>query len=65
LENARDVVRDAFLTGEGCRVLRFWNHDVLRNREGVLTLILNALLQDECRWLPLTPPSPRKSGERE
>jgi very-short-patch-repair endonuclease len=58
-------VRDAFLIGEGYRVLRFWNHDVLRNHEGVLTLILNSLLQDERTWLPLTPPSPRKSGERE
>ena len=64
-ENARDVARDAFLARDGYRVMRFWNHEVLRNREGVLTLILEALLQEQCTWPPLTPPSPRKSGERE
>ena len=63
--NPSDVTRDAFLTGEGYRVMRFWNHDVLRNREGVLTAILEALLQEQRTWPPLTPPSPRKSGERE
>jgi very-short-patch-repair endonuclease len=28
---------------EGYRVMRFWNHDVLKNREGVLETILAAL----------------------
>jgi very-short-patch-repair endonuclease len=42
-ENARDIVRDRFLLSEGYRVLRFWNTDVLQNREGVLLAILNAL----------------------
>jgi very-short-patch-repair endonuclease len=44
-ENERDVHRDAFLAGEGYRVLRFWNNDVLTNREGVLMTILEALEQ--------------------
>jgi very-short-patch-repair endonuclease len=39
-ENARDEVRDAYLTREGWKVLRFWNHDVLRNRESVLDTII-------------------------
>ena len=45
-ENAKDVARDAFLTREGYRVMRFWNHDVLSNTEGVLTVILEALSQE-------------------
>jgi very-short-patch-repair endonuclease len=34
------------LAGEGYRVTRFRNNDVLSNRDGVLTVILEALLQD-------------------
>src|ERR1700722_967414 len=32
----RDARRDAFLTGKGYRVLRFNNHDVMTNRQGVV-----------------------------
>jgi very-short-patch-repair endonuclease len=35
--------RDAFLTQKGWRILRFWNNDVLQNREGVAERILEAL----------------------
>ncbi len=35
-----DETRDAFLASEGWSVLRFWNHDILRNSEGVLDTIL-------------------------
>ena len=35
-----------FLAGEGYRVMRFWNNDVLSNRDAVLTVILEALLQE-------------------
>jgi very-short-patch-repair endonuclease len=38
-----DAARTAFLNGEGYRVIRFWNNDVLMNTEGVLTLINKAL----------------------
>jgi very-short-patch-repair endonuclease len=38
-ENSYDIRRDAFLASEGWRVLRFWNNDVMRNREGVLESI--------------------------
>lgn len=34
--------RDAFLAAEGWRVLRFWNNDVMRNREGILQTIQQA-----------------------
>ena len=42
-ESARDAVRDAYITKQGYRVLRFWNSDVFSNREGVLTLIFREL----------------------
>ena len=45
-ENARDARRDAELGAEGYRVLRFWNHDVLTNKAGVLEAILEALKAD-------------------
>jgi 2-isopropylmalate synthase len=38
-----DVVRTAWLTAQGCRVLRFWNNDVLRNLPGVLETLRSAL----------------------
>src|SRR5881394_2044309 len=44
-ESVQDVRRDAHLACEGYRVLRFWNNDVLTNREGVLLTILDALQQ--------------------
>ncbi len=40
---AKDARRDAWLASAGYRVLRFWNPDVLRNPEGVLQRILDAL----------------------
>ena len=45
-DSAADAARDAFLASEGYRVMRFWNNDVLRNCDGVLTVILEALLQE-------------------
>ena len=39
-ENRRDEIRDADLLGQGWRVLRFWNQEVIQNREGVLETIL-------------------------
>ena len=38
-----DQVRDAWLRGQGYRVLRFWNHDVMQQLESVLESILIAL----------------------
>jgi very-short-patch-repair endonuclease len=42
-ESARDARRTAFLEAEGFRVIRFWNNDVLRNIDGVLQIIAEAL----------------------
>jgi very-short-patch-repair endonuclease len=39
-ESVRDNVRDAYLANQGWKVLRFWNNEVLQNREGVLETIL-------------------------
>ena len=51
-----DAKRTAFLSARGLRVLRFWNHDILANIEGVLEAILIALEEQE------PSPSHRKSG---
>jgi len=34
----RDTARDAWLSAQGYRVLRFWNNDVLGNINGVLEI---------------------------
>jgi very-short-patch-repair endonuclease len=39
-ESPRDKARDAYLASQGWKVLRFWNNEVLQNREGVLETIL-------------------------
>ena len=39
-ESFRDNIRDAYLANQGWKVLRFWNNEVLQNREGVLETIL-------------------------
>ena len=38
-ENSRDVARDAWFVGQGYRVLRFSNGDILTARESVLATI--------------------------
>lgn len=40
----RDAARTRFLEGEGYRVLRFWNNDVLANTDGVLETIAASIL---------------------
>jgi very-short-patch-repair endonuclease len=42
-DSERDLHRTAWLEGEGWRVLRFWNNDILGNIEGVAARILEAL----------------------
>jgi very-short-patch-repair endonuclease len=42
-----DANRDAFLRKSGFRVLRFWNEDVLRETDGVLETIFQALYRPE------------------
>ena len=42
-EAETDAPRTAILEDEGCRVIRFWNHDVLGNPDGVWAAIDAAL----------------------
>jgi len=62
-EFQHDAVRDAWLAGQGFRVLRFWNNDILKNPEGVTIAIGMALSEQD----PLTRPlrgHPLPQGER-
>jgi len=53
-ETNKDNERDRWLNGQGFKVLRLWNNEVLTNTEGVLELI-----RDKC----LTPsPNPSHQG---
>ena len=45
-ENSRDRIRDQWLREHNYRVLRFWNNDVMSNRDGVLESIAEALRAD-------------------
>jgi very-short-patch-repair endonuclease len=56
---AADAQRTRFVEGEGYRVLRFWNNDVLRNIDGVLEIIQRALTMT-----PTPSPSPQGGGEQ-
>ncbi|MDO9425668.1 MAG: endonuclease domain-containing protein [Methylobacterium sp.] len=55
----RDVARDAFLHGEGFRILRFWNSDVDQNLDGVMHVVWSALRQPPPDRPFGRPPSPR------
>jgi very-short-patch-repair endonuclease len=44
-DNARDAIRDKWLSGRNYRILRFWNSDVLGNMAGVLETIATALAE--------------------
>lgn len=57
LDSASDQTRDAYLEGEGFRILRFWNSDILKNPDGVAEAILAAL------ETPLSQPLSRKGRE--
>jgi very-short-patch-repair endonuclease len=53
----RDSQRDAFLRNKVFRVLRFNNHDVMTNRQGVAETIAAALAM-----CPPPPPPPPRGG---
>ena len=58
MDSSRDARRDAFLRRQGYVVLRFWNNEVLGRTDGVLTVILEALLAGG----PPPQPSPASGG---
>ena len=43
--NVVDGDRTALIEAEGYRVLRFWNHEVLQNPDGILSVIADALAE--------------------
>ena len=47
---SKDEWRSGKLAEEGYRVLRFWNHEVLGNLDGVLVVIYAAVEEGEKRW---------------
>jgi very-short-patch-repair endonuclease len=51
--SVHDAARDAWLTSQGWRVLRFWNNDVMNNIDGALTVIVGALEQPPPQPSPL------------
>lgn len=46
LDKENDEKRNSFLSMRGYRVLRFWNHEVLKNLDHVLQIIASALEKD-------------------
>ena len=55
----RDAKRDAFLGSKGYRILRFNNHEVMTNRQGVLQTIATAVVRAP------SPPLPRERGREQ
>src|SRR3989338_10339743 len=54
----KDEERDNWLKAQGFKVLRFWNNDVLQNREGVLQEILEFCEGNPSPTPPPPPPPP-------
>jgi very-short-patch-repair endonuclease len=57
---AYDKLRDAYLTAQGFRVLRFWNNEVLENIDGVAQAVLAAIETS----IQTPHPNPLPQGER-
>jgi very-short-patch-repair endonuclease len=57
--NQRDCTRDEWLCGQGYKILRFWNNDVMQNIEGVLVTIANSLRAESA-----PSPGPRQGEDR-
>ena len=61
-ESVHDEERDKYLTGQGFRILRFWNKDILVNSGGVAEAILHAINSSGAQTLadPVPQPLSRK-----
>ena len=42
-DNHQDDIRDNYIKKRGCKILRFWNNDILENIEGCLSQITNLI----------------------
>ena len=58
-----DADRTRFLEGQGYRVLRFWNHDVLSNANGVVEMVLDELSASPSHAFGAGPSLSRGRGE--
>ncbi|MBX9841401.1 MAG: DUF559 domain-containing protein [Xanthobacteraceae bacterium] len=56
-DSETDRIRDRWLTDHNYRVLRFWNHDVMKNMDGVLEVIAAAVRAE-------SPPHPDRFAVR-
>jgi very-short-patch-repair endonuclease len=65
-DSEADRRRTRWLEGEGFRVLRFWNNEVLNNTSGVLETILSAVADPSPgTLLRSAPPSPTRGEGKE
>ena len=60
---AEDGERDGFIRGEGYRIVRLTNREVMNNIEGVGLLLMQALAASP-HPTPAGPPSPRGGGRK-
>lgn len=51
-ENHGDLIRDEWFKEKGFRILRYWNNEVLINREGVISTIKENLKSPPSLTLP-------------
>lgn len=58
IDRKKDKERDRWLSGEGFKVLRFWNNDILRQIREILEIIIK-----ECVESPSPPSPPIKGGD--
>ena len=58
-----DRRRQAWLEAQGYRVLRFWNNEVLGNWEGVLEVVLSALMEAPAASVEPSPNPLPRAGE--
>ncbi len=58
-----DAARTQFLESAGFRVLRFWDHDVLRNLNAVLEQLLYVLAENHPHPNPLPPAEEGEGAE--
>lgn len=61
-DSASDARRTAHLNREGYTVLRFWNNEVMSNRDGVVLAILSVIEDAPLPGLRLWPAIPHSSG---
>jgi len=62
LQGKEDSRRSAYLKSKGYRVVRFWDHDVLKDTQAVLEVILRIIEESDT---PSPRPSPPQARERE